>query len=345
MSSLPPSVTNPTDNEFTVVEDIRLQRMLEMSRDLDAPAQAKPLVVAEAEEKPKPKSRWQKLLQLPRRTLLLVAGVVALVVVALLAGLAIGSLNRPVPPAWMASPAYEKMYLTMVADKYAKTGDMAQLQRDLAGASPEQVAQVLQTMQRETVDTTTRQRLTVLSDAVRPPVTQTSYVPTLFNQPAFLFSLFLSLTPMFVAFGLVIGPYLRERLRTVEHGASKSTTDAMPIQAAETSLDVAAPPIDPNAPVAGASVAVEPTPEAAAAAAAAAEEEQKKKEEEEEEEEQQQDDSGGLGDLASLFEEEDTSLAALENFCKGLPDVNVDVLISNGKSTVVALKDAIAQRG
>ena len=338
MSSLPPNVTNPTDNEFTVVEDIRLRRMLEMSRDLDAPAQAKPLFVAEAEEKPKPKSRWQKLLQLPRRTLLLVAGVVALVVVALLAGLAISSLNRPVPPAWMASPAYEKMYLTMVADKYAKTGDMAQLQRDLAGASPEQVAQVLQTMQRETVDTTTRQRLTVLADAVRPPVTQTSYVPTLFNQPAFLFSLFLSLTPMFVAFGLVVGPYLRERFRPVEHGASKSTTDTMSIQEAE-------PPIDPNAPVAGASVAVEPTPEAAAAAAAAAEEEQKKKEEEEEEEEQQQDDSGGLGDLASLFEEEDTSLAALENFCKGLPDVNVDVLISNGKSTVVALKDAIAQRG
>jgi len=330
----------------TSADDIRIQRMLEMSPDFDAPATSAAPVPLTLEPAPVAKSKkWSdRLTHISRRTILLGAGVALLVLFALLIGWVMGSANQPKTAAWHTSPQYEKMYLAMVADKYARTGDLAQVQRDLAGASPAEVARILDSLQRETTDTTRRQRLAALADTVRPPVTQTSYVPLLINQPVFLLSLFFSLTPMLVALGLVIGPYVRQQLRATE-GKNMPAGQTGGVVTGDTLPETDGAPIDPNAPVVGAPDMVEQTPEAGGAAPATpTEEEQKKKEEEEEEEEQQQEQDGGLGDLASLFEEEDTSLAALENFCKGLPDVNVDVLIANAKETTKSLKEAIARK-
>jgi ribosomal protein L12E/L44/L45/RPP1/RPP2 len=53
--------------------------------------------------------------------------------------------------------------------------------------------------------------------------------------------------------------------------------------------------------------------------------------EEAEQAEPEDQNTGGLGDLLNLFEEEDTSIATLEAFCKGLPDVSVDELFEKSK--------------
>ncbi|MBI5302742.1 MAG: hypothetical protein HY868_11435 [Chloroflexi bacterium] len=323
------NVTTQKNDAFSTAADIRLQRMLEMAPDSSAPVnETTPL------EPPRPARRQS--LKVSRRTLVLILGVVALVLLALLTGWVIGSLNQPTRAAWQSSPAYERMYLSMIADKYARTGDALQAQRDLAGARPEDIARTLDAMQREVNDATRRQRLVALADTVRPPVSQTSYVPLLFGQPAFLLSLLLSLSPMFAALVLIVVPYIRERIRPASEHADEEHVVATEASAAE--LEALLADVNLDAPVAGTPDVVEQKNEDAA------KEEEKKKEEEEEEEEEKQED-GGLGDLASLFEEEDTSLAALENFCKGLPEINVDVLIANAKSAAQTLKDAIARRG
>jgi len=61
----------------------------------------------------------------------------------------------------------------------------------------------------------------------------------------------------------------------------------------------------------------------------------------ESDEEEQADTESALGDLASLFFDEDTSLASLEQFCKGLPDVNAEDLLKMGRTIVERLSTSV----
>lgn len=303
-------------------EDIRLRRMLEMSDDessiapLDVRAPAKP----------------RRRFNLSRTTLLIAALAIGLVVVSLTLGWLLGSMNQPALAPWQSSPAYERMYVTWVAERYAKTGDAAQAQRDLAGPRREYIADLLTTMQKETNDTQKRQQLAALGNLMRPPPSETSFLPTLVAQPVFVISLLLSFTPLLAAIGLVALPYLQS-LRKRQAGEEELVTAEEPSEAALEELLTDVQLDDPTA----------QSPIDAAQAEAAANEEENKKEEEEEEE-KQDDQNGGLGDLASLFEEEDTSLSALEAFCKGMVDVNVDALLTQAKGLVSSIKDGIARR-
>lgn len=295
--------------------------MLEMSADessdnapLDVRAPAKP----------------RRRFKLSRTMLLIGALAVGLVVVSLTLGWLLGSMNQPALAPWQSSPAYERMYVTWVAERYAKTGDAAQAQRDLAGPRREYIADLLTTMQKETSDTQKRQQLAALGNLMRPPPSETSFLPTLVAQPVFVISLLLSFTPLLAAIGLVALPYLQS-LHKRQAGEEELVTAEEPSDAALEELLEDVKLEDPTAQVPG-----------EANQAEGAKEEEKK--EEEEEEEKQEDQNNGLGDLASLFEEEDTSLSALEAFCKGMADVNVDTLITNAKGLVRSIKDGIARR-
>jgi small subunit ribosomal protein S3 len=51
-----------------------------------------------------------------------------------------------------------------------------------------------------------------------------------------------------------------------------------------------------------------------------------------------------LGDLASLFEEEDTSINVLEAFCKGMPDISVDELLTMGDNIARQIEKRVSYK-
>jgi hypothetical protein len=245
-----------------------------------------------------------------------------LALVSLTLGWSLGSLNQPALAPWQSSPAYERLYVTWVAERYAKTGDAAQAQRDLAGPRREYIADLLTTLQKETSDTQKRQRLAALADVMRPPPSETSFLPALVAQPVFVLSLLLSLAPLLAALALVALPYIQSLRKSPQE---EELVAAEPSEAALEELLADVQIEEPTAQAVEAQTEQAPAPE-------------------EEEEEKQEDQTGGLGDLASLFDEEDTSLSALEAFCKGLAEVNVDALLASAKGMVQSFKDGIARR-
>jgi hypothetical protein len=74
--------------------------------------------------------------------------------------------------------------------------------------------------------------------------------------------------------------------------------------------------------------------------AAGAQEEEEEKKEEAEEDQPAEEQGALLGDLLSLFEEEDTSLSVLELFCKGMPDVAMADLTETATTVARHLKRA-----
>ncbi len=225
---------------------------------------------------------------------------------------------------WQMSPAYQKKYVALVAERFWQTSDVAQMQSDLAGWKRDDLLRLIEQMQRETSDPQARQRIAILSDALRMPTTETSLVSVLLNSQIVLIGLALSVIPLFVAMALLAAPYLKRKPVAAEEIAAQEGA------LAEGNLEELL-----------ADVQLEAT--------AAAQEAQKKKEEEEKkEEEKKQEESeeqaNSLGDLASLFEEEDTSLSALEQFCKGMPDIPADQLLDTTINTWKKLREANSQR-
>ncbi len=216
------------------------------------------------------------------------------------------------PVQW--SPDYQKLFVTWAADNYWQTGNSAQAQAAFADWNPADLAQLLSTMQQETNDTETRRRLLALTQALQIPVSDTS-LSSFASQPIIILGVLLSAMPLLVALALVSLPRLRKREQVIE---------GVPAEAirSEERLDdlIGLESVD---------------------ALELADQEQNKEEEEKKEEEaaeEADDQSAGLGDLASLFEEEDTSINVLEAFCKGMPEINVDDLLATAKDMVFQLR-------
>jgi hypothetical protein len=176
-------------------------------------------------------------------------------------------------------------------------------------------------MQRGTTDVETRRRLIALTQALNLPVTESSLATFIFSQPMMLLSIFLSVAPLLAAFTFVTVPRLKRRTQAPEEIQGEAT----PLQE---SLDDLLVEVE--------------TDELAGQAGEKTEED--KKEEEQSEQESDGQSSSGLGDLASLFEEEDTSINVLEAFCKGMPDVSVDELLKIGTDIATRLQQGNAAR-
>jgi hypothetical protein len=221
---------------------------------------------------------------------------------------------------WQLQPSYQRTYVSMIAVEYARSGNLAEVEKNLTGWDREALKSLLEVMQRETVDPAERQRLAALARILRFPPPQPSVLPSLFSSPLFLLAIFLAVTPLLAALALVAWSRFKKQSPVAEQvlGQEGEAAPAIEdlIEGDETIADV---------------VAEQKKKE---------EEQQQEQKKEKEEEEEAEDKSSGLGDLASLFEEEDTSLSALEQFCKGMMDVDADALMQSSLNVMQQLRKA-----
>ena len=213
-------------------------------------------------------------------------------------------------------PKYQRMYVTVVAQRYWQTSDLARAQRDLVQWREQDLAQLLAAMQTETKDPEARKHLAVLAAGLRLPQSQAPPLYSLFSRETIFFALVFALVPLFVAIGIVVLPYVRAWNR-------KRHPEELPIEEEDTEK---LEELLPNLPV---------EEETVSPAEEKKQEEQKAEEAAAKEEEEQ---SGEMGDLASLFEEEDTSLSTLEAFTKGMAEIEIEELIKNCKDSVHQLR-------
>ncbi len=229
---------------------------------------------------------------------------------------------------WQLRPDYQKTYLTLVAHEYARTSNLAYVEDLLAGWDRADLAQLLAAAQREASDPETREHVAALADMLRLPSADTSLSAALLSQEGFVVGVVGAAAPLLAALALVAATLARRRDGVAGETASIGATE----QGLEELLaDVA---VDDQSAVAEQSPDTQETEQRAPSAQA---EEEKKTEEappDQAGEEEAEEADGGLGDLASLFEIEDTTLAGLEAFCKDMLEVNVQELSTTAREVL-----------
>lgn len=221
----------------------------------------------------------------------------------------------------------QQMSMNPAAERYWRSLTIAQVEKDLKGWSRNDLAQLFVTVRGQTSDPETRRNIDFLGRTLSLPgfTSSSSLLSALFTQPIFLLGIFLSVGIWGAAIVISIAPYVRRAPAPV----LPAPTLLMPSeQPADAVLEELLPDV---------------TLEAAPPDAPKKEEEEEKKNEEPATEEAEEEGSSGLGDLASLFEEEDTSLSALETFCKNLADITIDDLMNKAKELARDLRASIAQ--
>ncbi|MCL4393798.1 MAG: hypothetical protein M1482_03145 [Chloroflexi bacterium] len=220
-----------------------------------------------------------------------------------------------------SSADYEHLFVNWAANRYWETKDAAQARQAFATWNRDDLAKLISDMEHSAKDTETRRNLVALEAALELPVSDTSVLAFAW-QPGVLIGVFLSVLPLMGVFAFVGLPRLRRRLGV---GASGDVSLPDGVQA-EDSLDELMSDVEGG----GA--------EDVAVTLPGEEQKEEEKTEDKESEEDAEGQSSGLGDLASLFEEEDTSINALEAFCKGMPDVSVDDLIAKAADVLQKLR-------
>lgn len=221
--------------------------------------------------------------------------------------------------------------MSPAAEQYWRNLDVVQVQRDMASWKREDLAQLFRTAQYQSFDPATRQHLEELGKVLRLPgfVPSSSLLPILFTQPGFLVGITLTLSMWLAAAVIGVAPLVRRRTAQVA-SFNETMAQALPADSEllellpELSLDTVTVGDDTN------------TEEKKA--------EEKKDEQQKDPAETQdgEEASSSLGDLASLFEEEDTSITALETFCRNLADIGIDSLVTRVKETARDLRSFLA---
>jgi hypothetical protein len=227
----------------------------------------------------------------------------------------------------LGQTSVQQMSMSPAAEKYWRNLDVIQVQKDMKGWSRADLAQLFVTIREQTSDPETRKHIDSLGRTLRLPgfEASSSLLSTLFSQPIFLLGIFLSIGIWGAAVVISIAPYVRWQ------GAPVFPSNVSLLTPVEQPTDAILEELLPE-------VTLE---EAAAEPAEKTEEE--KKNEEQPANEQSEEASSGLGDLSSLFEEEDTSISALETFCKNLADVVIDDLATKAKDLARDLRAYVAQ--
>jgi hypothetical protein len=214
---------------------------------------------------------------------------------------------------------YQQMLVTWGANKYWDTGDATQVRKAFGAWDRDDLAKLLSGMQRNTKDTEMRRRLVALTQALDLPVSDSSLLGFV-AQPGIVVGILLSAAPLLGALGFVTLPRLRRK-----RAAELEEMVIGQVVPAEESLDELLADVDVNDP---------------AAVVVPGEEKEEEKEDEKPSDEEAEGQSSGLGDLASLFEEEETSISALEAFCKGMPEISVEELITMGANILQRMRQS-----
>lgn len=248
--------------------------------------------------------------------------------------------------------AQARQYIIAVADKYWRTLDAVQAQAALSSYDPVELTALLAVILQESKSAETRTHVAALAHALdlMPP---DSPFGALLAQPLFLLAFAASLLPFTIGVWLVILPAWRERkleqARRAEQevlgvsppgglGADETREAASQAEFAEFADEESARTFNPTTDARSAEDAQEgmvlPPLQPTLAEADL----------EEEGEEKAAEDKNILKDLASLFEEEDLSLSALEALVKNLPEVAIDELVTRTREVVKQLTSFITTR-
>lgn len=109
-------------------------------------------------------------------------------------------------------PEYQRIYVTLVAESYWRTGDVAQVREALGGWDDEGLARLLATMRSDASTLEERQRLTGLAEALALPEIQAGELTSLLDQRTVVLSALLSALPLVLAIILAVSPLLRDGL-------------------------------------------------------------------------------------------------------------------------------------
>jgi hypothetical protein len=241
---------------------------------------------------------------------------------------------------WQLRPGYQKTYVALVAEEYSRTSDLSQVEAALAGWSKQDLARLLAELQAETTDPDRRAHQTALAAVLAVPTIQTPLLDSLLSQNGILIGVALAAAPLLAALALVILP----RLRAPAPEQEVMLEDATDFEAQPE------PPLDEliEDVVIGEQLDEEADQAAEATSADGRRPVQEKEGDEQDPEqvrEQEGEESGAvLGDLTSLFEEEDTSLTTLEAMVKDLPEFSVDDLFKSTNQVVDQLRKGAPKR-
>jgi hypothetical protein len=230
-------------------------------------------------------------------------------------------------PSQQAQSRDRMFRVTLAAEKFWRTGDSIQVEKDLADIRRDDLARTMSTLFSETTDPAARLHLTALSAVLRVDTAEPALTSSLLSQSGILFGILVSTVPLLAAVAVVALPHIRKPKKTEEERLLEQTTQRLQAEGGDGGggevLEELVADVEAEGEVGGPEVIGETKPE----------EEQAPSQEAEESD-------PGLGDLASLFEEEDTSISALESFCKGLPEINIDELVARGREVVERLGKA-----
>jgi hypothetical protein len=221
----------------------------------------------------------------------------------------------------------QQMSMSPAAERYWRNLDVVQVQKDMKGWSRADLAQLFVTIREQTSDPETRKHIDSLGRTLRLPgfESSSSLLFTLFSQPIFLLGIFLAVGIWGAAVVISLAPYVRwKRAMALAPNESLLTPVEQPTDAVLEELlpEVTLEEVAPDT---------------------AEKKEEEKKAEEQPASEQSEEASSGLGDLSSLFEEEDTSISALETFCKNLADIVIDDLTAKAKDLARDLRAFVSQ--
>jgi len=250
-----------------------------------------------------------------------------------------------------SSTAPSRQEITAVADKYWHTLDAVDAQNELSSYKPEELAALIAAILQETKSSETRTEVAALAQALDLYPSTPPFL-ALLESPFIMAALLAAMVPIVLGFLLVLLPAWRERrleqkrleqagefgesdpnaaaLRalndageeemsqeTGETGEGTTVPGQDQVSANETPEGLALPPLQPNAPA---------------------------EETEEDVAEREAQGKEILKDLASLFEEEDSSLSTLEALVKNLPDIDISDLVPKARELVGQLKNFITMR-
>ena len=289
------------------------------------------IVETPAEGKASPSRRQRVSAKLAKRSAILMLGGVFTVGL-LLGWLVIGWWLWPID--WLSSTPgqssveYQRMFVPWVADKYWQTGDVSQAEQYLAEWKRADLATFIDALQRDTRDTEGRRHLVALAQAMRLPSNNLSFLGLIFSQPGIVLGMLISVIPLLAAVTFVTLPNISLKIGT-RIGVLKPTRASSRAEEFERTGELPQSEEGLDELI----TEVESTEESTEG-----QEEGGEEKTEEQATEEAEDQSSGLGDLASLFEEEDTSVNVLEAFTKGMADINVDELFAMGANMVYQLR-------
>jgi hypothetical protein len=111
---------------------------------------------------------------------------------------------------WDLRPEHQRTYVTLVAESYWQTGDVARAKEALDGWDDKGLARLLATMTSQASTLEERQRLADLAEALALPETQEAGLTSLLDQRTIVLSALVSALPLVLAIILAVSPLLRK---------------------------------------------------------------------------------------------------------------------------------------